>query len=149
MFKTLQWNHSPVACRSTRVLNILTSLLRVQTMENCSSFVNSNTELSLPCLSYLWSQLYNKKPVHSNRQIPGFSCQLMVQSKSGTRHPSEEKSKYQGKECKKISEQSEDWDEGKGGHYFSSSVPWSISLFEPIPNIILSFFPLSRSVVPV
>ena len=142
MFKTLQWNHWPVACGSTWVLNILMSLLRVQTMENCGSFVNSNPELSLPCLSYSWSQLYNKKPVYSNRQIPVFSCQLMVQFKSGTRLPSEEKSKYQGKECQKIIEQSEvnlmgDWDEGKGGHSFSFPVPWSISLFEPIPIFAL------------
>ena len=152
MFKTLQWNHWPVACGSTWVLNILMSLLRVQTMENCGSFVNSNPELSLPCLSYSWSQLYNKKPVYSNRQIPVFSCQLMVQFKSGTRLPSEEKSKYQGKECQKIIEQSEvnlmgDWDEGKGG---TPSPPQCLGPFPCLnPSLYLPFCPLLRSVVPV
>ena len=42
--KTLQWNHSPGTLGSTWVLNNLASFLRsirVQTMGNCSRFVNS------------------------------------------------------------------------------------------------------------
>ena len=42
MLKTLQWNHPPVACASTCVLNILSSFLwsiRVQIKGNCCLFV--------------------------------------------------------------------------------------------------------------
>ena len=43
MFKTLQWNYSPMARSCTRIWNVLTSFLwsiRAQTMEKCCRFVN-------------------------------------------------------------------------------------------------------------
>ena len=127
---------APVVCGSTWVLNILTSFLRVQTMENCSSFVNSNTELSLPCLSYSWSQLYNKKPVYSNRQIPGFSCQLMVQSKClGPGTPVKKKANIRVKSAKKSVNKVRIEMRGKGG---TTSPPQFLGPF-PCLNPSLTF----------
>ena len=115
-----------MACCFTWVVSILTSLLRVQTMENCSWLVNFNTELGgLPFLivTHEASQI-----IKSLYTLTGKSQDLAASSwcsKSGTRLPSEEKSKYQGKQHKKFSEQSKvnlmgDWDEGKRGHSFSA-----------------------------
>lgn len=74
-------------------------------MENCIWLVNSNTELGLPCLAtHETSQI-----IKSLYTLTGKSQDLAASSwcsKSRTRLPSEEKGKYQGKQHKKISEQS-------------------------------------------